>query len=71
VDKGDREGDLQMRMTALFGAKTSDFLKFVVCVRMDKGEGEPMNADIFRTREEGVNFVCDFIQMSFMEQNYV
>jgi len=48
VDKG----VLQMRMSALFGAKTSDFLKFMVSARTR--EAKPLRT-FYGTRGEGGN----------------
>jgi len=45
TDKG--EGVLQMRTSALFGAKTPQFSKFMVCLH-----GQGASADILRTRGE-------------------
>jgi len=44
---------LQMRTSALFGAKTSEFSKFMMCPR---GQGDMSSADILRSRGRGVNF---------------
>jgi len=41
---------------ALFSAKTSDFLKGMLCPHGQGGRGCWASADIFRTRVKGVNF---------------
>jgi len=48
-------GVFQVRKSALFGAKTSDFLKFMVCPT-NKGERGWASADILWTGREWVNF---------------
>jgi len=49
------EGVLQMWTSALFGTKTPDFSKFMVCPHGQEREGWS-NADILRTRGKGINF---------------
>jgi len=51
-------GFLQMRTSALFGVKTSNFWKFMVC---SHGQGEGIK--LVRTSGEGVNFA----RTSFMD----
>jgi len=51
-----------MRTSAFFGAKSSDFLKFMVCPH---GQGRRASADILWTRGEGSIF-RDFVRTSFM-----
>jgi len=49
-------GDLQVRTSALFGAKNSEFFEIYMVCPHGQGVGGRASADILRTREEGVNF---------------
>jgi len=50
-----QEGVLQMQTSALFGAKTPDFSKIILCPHRQR-EGGWARADILRTRGKEVNF---------------
>jgi len=53
-----------MQTLALFGAKTLDFLKFMVCPYEEGEEEGWLSVDILRTRGEESKFFCDFVQCS-------
>jgi len=55
-----------MWTSALFGVKTSDFSKFVVCVPTDKWGGELSKCGHFADKGEGVNF-RDFVLTTFLD----
>jgi len=59
------KGGLQKRTSALFGAKTSDFSKFMMCPHGQGGEGfEPMRTFF---GEGGGSIFRDFVRTSFMD----
>jgi len=56
-----------MRMSALFGAKNSDFSKFMVCPHGQGGKGiEPVRTFSGQTEGEGGSIFRDFVQTFFI-----
>jgi len=53
-----RAGVLKMQTSALFGAKTSDFSKFMVCPHGQGGGDEPVRT-FFGQGERGSQFFAD------------
>jgi len=61
-------GVLQMRTSALFGAKNFGFFEISGVSAWTRGKGDRASADIVRTKEE-VSIFCDLVRKSFMDDS--